>query len=231
MMKSSELVNKAKEIATKFKTLYVMGCFGAPMTPSNKKRYTANHKYNKQLVRTQMINNATSDTFGFDCVNLIKGILWGWKGDKSKTYGGASYCYNDVPDIGADTMITYCKDVSTDFSDIVPGEFVWMKGHCGIYIGDKQVIESTPKWDNCVQISNVANLGNTAGKSRKWTKHGKLPWVDYSEVTVNSDVPSDYAKESWEKLKAAGATDGSNPKGNATREQIAVMLDRLGLIK
>lgn len=49
-------------------------------------------------------------------------------------------------------------------------------------------------------------------------------------ITVNSNEPSDYAKESWEKLKAAGATDGSNPKGNATREQIAVMLDRLGLI-
>ena len=34
-----ELANKVKEIATKYKTLYVMGCFGAPMTNANKKRY------------------------------------------------------------------------------------------------------------------------------------------------------------------------------------------------
>ena len=230
MMKSSDLVNKAKEIATKFKTLYVMGCFGAPMTPSNKKRYSNNHKYNRQPARTQMINNATSDTFSFDCVCLVKGILWGWNGDNSKTYGGAIYNSNDVPDFSADTMITYCKEVSTDFNTIIPGEFVWMKGHCGIYIGDKKVVESSPKWKNGVQITNVANLGNTNGYSRKWTKHGKLPWVDYSDVTVNSDEPSDYAKESWTKLKLNGATDGTNPKNYATREQIAVILDRLGLL-
>lgn len=49
--------------------------------------------------------------------------------------------------------------------------------------------------------------------------------------TVNSDVPSDWAKESWERLKSTGATDGSNPHNPCTREQLAVILDRLGLIK
>ena len=66
MMKSSELVNKAKEIATKFKTLYVMGCFGAPMTASNKTRYCNNHSYNKDPDRQAMIKSASADTFGFD---------------------------------------------------------------------------------------------------------------------------------------------------------------------
>lgn len=32
MMKASELVSKALDIAKNDKTLYVMGCFGAPMT-------------------------------------------------------------------------------------------------------------------------------------------------------------------------------------------------------
>ena len=89
MMTNTEFVAKLKDIATNYKTLYVMGCFGAPMTTANKKRYTQNHSYNKQASRTAMINAATSDTFGFDCVCLIKGVLWGWSGDKNKTCGGA----------------------------------------------------------------------------------------------------------------------------------------------
>ena len=59
------------------------------MTAANKKRYTTNHSYNKAAARVKMINAASEDTFGFDCVCLIKGILWGWDGDKNATYGGA----------------------------------------------------------------------------------------------------------------------------------------------
>ena len=40
MMKVNEFVQKAKDIATKYKTLYIMGCFGSPMNDTNKKRYT-----------------------------------------------------------------------------------------------------------------------------------------------------------------------------------------------
>ena len=45
-MKASVFVDKVVDIAKKYKTLYVMGCFGAPMTETNKKRYTNNHEYN-----------------------------------------------------------------------------------------------------------------------------------------------------------------------------------------
>ena len=224
-MKVNDFIDKLKDIAMNYKTLYVMGCFGAPMTASNKTRYCNNHSYNKDPDRQAMIKSASADTFGFDCVCLIKGILWGWNGDTSKTYGGAVYKSNGVPDIGADTMITYCENISTNFSDIIPGEAVWLKGHIGVYVGNGEVVECTPAWKNKVQITKLT--------ARKWLKHGKLPWVDYS--TVNSsetnNTPSDYAKESWEKLKAVGATDGTNPKNPCTREQLAVILDRLGLIK
>ena len=91
MMTNIELANKLKDIAKNYKTLYVMGCFGAPMTAANKKRYTQNHSYNRQPTRTAMINAASADTFGFDCVCLIKGVLWGWNGDKNAIYGGAGY--------------------------------------------------------------------------------------------------------------------------------------------
>ena len=155
-MKSKVLVDKAVDIAQHYKTLYVMGCFGAPMTAANKKRYTQNHSYNKAAARVAMINAATADTFGFDCVNLIKGILWGWTGDKGKTYGGAAYPTaaalkaGACPDVGADGMIAKCTGVSTTgWASMLPGEAVWMSGHIGIYIGNGLAVECTPKGAAC----------------------------------------------------------------------------------
>ncbi|MCM1223828.1 MAG: phage tail tip lysozyme [Lachnospiraceae bacterium] len=205
MMKSKEFIRKATEIAKNYKTLYVMGCFGAPLTAANKKRYTQNHSYNKAADRTKMINAATEDTFGFDCVCLIKGILWGWSGDKSKTYGGSGYAVNGVPDIGADSMITKCTGVSTSgWASMVPGEAVWCSGHIGIYIGDGLAVECTPKWENQVQITAVGNIGKKSGyNTRTWTKHGKLPYVDYSDQTTAS-APSASGK--------APATTNTDPK-------------------
>lgn len=181
-----DLANRLKSVATDYKTLYVMGCFGAPMTQTNKARYCKNHSYNKKAERTAMIQAATEDTFGFDCVCLIKGILWGWSGDVSRTYGGAVYKANDVPDIGADSMIKVCKDVSTDFSGIEVGEAVWMEGHIGVYIGDGLAVECTPKWANKVQIT-ACNQSVTGYNRRNWIKHGKLPYIKY--IRVQEELP------------------------------------------
>ena len=183
MMKASEFVAKLKDIANNYKTLYVMGGFGAPMTESNKKVYIEQYSYNKKSARKAMIEAATADTFGFDCVCLVKGVLWGWNGDASKTYGGAVYQSNDVPDTTIENLLKSCSDVSDDFSNIVPGEFVTMKGHCGVYIGDGLAVECTPKWENKVQITAVGNIGDVEGyNTRTWVSHGKLPYVDYSDV-------------------------------------------------
>ena len=40
VMKAIDMVNKCKDIANNYKTLYVYACFGAPMTQRNKERYT-----------------------------------------------------------------------------------------------------------------------------------------------------------------------------------------------
>lgn len=174
-----DLATACLNVANNYKTLYVMGCFGAPMTASNKSRYIQENSYNQKSARKQKIMAATSDTFGFDCVCLIKGLLWGWDGNASKTYGGASYCANNVPDVGADQIINKCSDVSTDFSKISVGELLWMKGHVGIYIGNGQAVECTPSWKDCVQVTTVKNI--KSGTGHKWTKHGKLPYVTYDE--------------------------------------------------
>lgn len=188
-MTNYELAEMAIRIANKYKTLYVMGCFGAPLNEKNKKRYTQNHRYNMQPERTKMIMSATEDTFGFDCVNLIKGIVWGWDGDLSKTYGGAVYNTNGCHDYSADGMIQVCDGISTNFSDIMVGEAVWLRGHIGIYIGDGLVVESTPKWENKVQITACGNIGTKDGyNTRTWVKHGRLPFITYIKAAEEKPV-------------------------------------------
>lgn len=201
VMKASDFVNRLKDIATNYKTLYVMGCFGAPMTSKNKTRYCNNHSYNQKAARQALINAASSDTFGFDCVCLIKGVLWGWIGDKSKTYGGAVYKANGVPDVSADGMIKLCSNVTTDFSKIEIGEAVWMTGHIGIYIGDGLAVECSPKWANKVQIT-ACNCEKPGYNTRTWTKHGKLPYIEYDikEVTITKPIPTTSQSTIWNYL-------------------------------
>lgn len=124
-------------------------------------------------------------------------------GDKSKTYGGAGYAINGVPDIGADTMITKCTGVSTSgWANMVIGEAVWMSGHIGIYIGDGLAVECSPKWENKVQITAVGNIGSKPGyNTRRWTKHGKLPYVDYTGASAGGST--------------GGTSQGTASSGNA----------------
>lgn len=191
MITDKEFVTKLIDCAKNYKTLYVMGCFGAPMGfGNNRERYSNNNDYNRNPVRQRMIKNATGDTFGFDCVCLIKGILWGWLGKTDKVYGGATYVSNGVPDVGTEQMIAMCDGVSSNFSNIVAGELVWMNGHVGAYIGDGLVVECSPAWENDVQITCCANVKNVSGyHSRVWTKHGKLPWVKYTGGVVPTPTP------------------------------------------
>ena len=184
-----ELAAAVKKIATSYKTLYVMGCFGAPLKEEYKERYCKNNSYNKQPERTAMIKAASSDTFGFDCVCLIKGVLWGWRGDVNDKYGGATYESNGVPDRDCNVIFDKCSGKTTGFSKIEVGEAVWRQGHIGVYIGDGLAVECTPAWKNCVQITAVANIGNKSGyNSRRWTKHGKLPYVTYETASASSSA-------------------------------------------
>ena len=189
-----ELATACLNVAQNYKTLYVLGCIGAPMNQSNKNRYTNNLSYNMKAERKSKILAASADTFGFDCVCLIKSVLWGWAGDSSKVYGGATYASNGVPDINDEQMINACKDVTTDFSSIQVGEAVWMKGHIGLYIGNGLAVECTPSWADGVQITAVHNIGKKAGyNGRSWTKHGRLPYVSYeaSSEPVQAEKTND----------------------------------------
>ena len=258
IMTSVAFCAKALDIAENYKTSYMLGPWGWPATDKMITRATtngSNAQTNKKWL--SYANAIKGKGFLFDCVGLIKGILWGWSGDLSKSYGGAGYACNGVPDYGADTMITKCAGVSTDFSTIAPGEAVWMSGHIGIYVGGGIVVESTPKWKWGVQKSTCLNvtgkqLPGTAG-GRKWMKHGRLPWVDYSVSQKKddekeggdmpwyktlADVPDSY-KPTIRKLMERGVLNGySDPDPNSLEDnvlnvsedycRVMTTLDRMG---
>ena len=223
-MNNFELAAKCKAIALHYKTLYVLGGIGFPLTASMKKRCMQQYSYNAK--RRKMIEAASADTFGFDCVGIIKSILWGWNGDVNAIYGGAKYASNGVPDIGADYMITLCKNVSTDFRKIEIGEAVWKKGHIGVYIGGGLAVECTPAWANKVQITAVKNIGTRKGyESRTWTKHGKLPWVTYKPM---GDIDFDGSVTAADARLALRAAVGSEKLSEA--QQLAADADKDGQI-
>ena len=149
----------------------------------------------------------------FDCVVSIKSILWGFTADKNKYRGGTVYKSNGVADFTCNGGLDYCSDVSKDFSYLIPGEYLCMKGtshnHSGIYLGGGKVFEDTTGWKvrKCV-ISDVSRDGTRSlngKKSLKWTYHGKLNYIDYSKydedykkrVTANTKLLQEKLNEQW----------------------------------
>lgn len=184
-----ELAWACLEVAKNYKTLYVTGCFGWPMTNSNKARVKQNYSANRKEPRVSNINKASKDTFGFDCVNIIKGLLWGWNGNVNDVYGGAKYQANGVPDIDEGTMFNSCTNKSSDFNNIEVGEACWMQGHIGIYVGNGLCVECTPAWSNNVQVT-ACNRDVPGYNRRNWTQHGKLPYVTYTGKNDESIKPA-----------------------------------------
>lgn len=137
-----------------------------------------------------------------DCSGLIKGTLWGFPHD-----GRYGLIY---PDVNANTiMSTYCYNQSSNFNNITRGEFVWMSGHIGVYIGNGKVCECTPKWENGIQITKL--------NQRKWLKHGKSKWLDYSSnSTTNTNT-----NKIWDIEKIAkDVINGKYGNGHDTRKKM-----------
>ena len=197
-MKQSDFLKQAKKALEKH-TVYGSGAFGASIGkyPDQAKRYYDNTlkrcgQTEANKVKTEA---AKPPCWAFDCCGLIKAIIWGWDAVENSVYGGATYKSNGLPDLGAGSgksdLISYCQDVSDDFSKIAPGEMLWNDGHVGIYIGDGYAIECTTAWTGNVQKSTVTNIKKaaTGEHGRKWTKHGKLPWVEYEKAPAEIVCP------------------------------------------
>ncbi len=181
-MKASVFLKKIKDIEQNYKTMYAWGCFGCPLKASviAEKANQYSDWYTPSVIAA-LKKAGNRGAFGFDCVNLIKGVLWGWSGKANEKWGGAEYNSNGVLDLTADGFFDICKEFSNDFesTELLPGEAVWVTGHIGVYIGDGMVIECTPAWSGDVQKTICKNINHAEGKGRKWTAHGKIPYIQY----------------------------------------------------
>ena len=145
------------------------------------------------------------NVYSFDCWNLIKVVLSGWKPTgKVGSYIPTSKLVTG--DIDGATLLKNCDVRSKDFSQLkTPGSYLYLSNspHSGVYIGDTQlngrlynVIECTGAWKtHKVTLSYVAPDGgryNYKGgeKALAWTDWGLLNYVDYSDVQPVQPVPT-----------------------------------------
>ena len=110
MMKAADFAAACKRTATNYKTAYMLGTFGWPATAANISRAIKSNGTNAVRPAWQSKAYGIQDKgFLFDCVGLIKGILWGWNGSLTATYGGGKYASNGVPDVSDSGMIGVCS--------------------------------------------------------------------------------------------------------------------------
>ena len=175
-MTNLEFVDKLI-LALHSNNIYVNGCFGAVLKGSQLKRYTDNstNSYNKtHKDEIKLYATDHSPCFGFDCVGLIKGVLWGWKKNRLLTYGGASYQSNGVKDVSVKNFtLNYVKNKQVFEGKGKLGQVVWTKDfdHIAVYLGDGKILESTRYGNATIRIIDY--------KERKFDYIGDLSTIEY----------------------------------------------------
>ena len=199
---------------------YVYGAFGHVCTESNLNRLLTQYPENSAYIPT-----ARNKTFCWDCSGMIKSALWGFNFDSSQVYGGAQYCSNGVPDKNVDGFKSICSSVSTNFSNIIPGELLFTDGHIGVAINSTTAIECTPSWVNGIQLSAIGNVGTVAGlPTRTWQSHGRLDrFINYTSSATSTPsttqykqaVPARYFSKGYTGQYTVNSEIGVNVRANA----------------
>ena len=179
-MTNNQFLDKAKDIYN-LNTAYASGTFGQKYTDTFIKQKKAQYpKWYTDKRVADLKARAAKTLYLFDCVGLIKGIIWGFPKMVYESGG-----LKDVSDQGL--WDKYCINKSKDFNMIKPGAIVHIKGHVGIYIGDGKVIECTTKWGSKVIITALGNIGSIKGlNTRSWDEYGYLSILDNIPKTEQS---------------------------------------------
>lgn len=204
--------SKICEIATNT----ALGNYGKVMY-RNGSAYIPDYRYNVML----WVNNA----WHCDCLGFVHTMVNGFTGDKSKLGGGAVMDNFVLNSDEYTTLTKYCKEASNNFKSIVKGEFLYMSGHVGLYIGEIKpfkdgrvfnTAECTLAFGGGAMLTYVDNSGrryNHKGgtQSAAWEKHAKFSAVDYStDKTLKPLEIIDIVKD------VLNGKYGNNPKRQET---------------
>lgn len=158
--------------------------------------------------------------YSFDCWNLIKVILSGWKptgipGSKGNT--------KVTGDVDGKTLLSSCSNRSKDFASLsVPGTYLYLSSnpHAGIFVGEfssngktYNVIECTKGMyagQDGVTYSYVDKDGTRrawkGGNAKlKWSEYGLLSkYVDYGQYDIPATEPAKTTSKPVLKLGSKG---------------------------
>lgn len=130
---------------------------------------------------------------------------------------------------------TFCNHIrSSGFIPMVYASKSWFETYLDTKIigADVWLAQwgSKPTWGGKFTMWQYSEKGSVPGISGDVDMN--IGYVDYAANTVaENNTPSDWAKEAWSKAKDKGILDGTNPRNEITREQLAVILDRLSLFE
>ena len=203
MKTNLEFVTYLKSLLDK-NTVYMWGGYGTLVTSSfiksKAKQYPSHYPSSKVNYLKSLVGK---NYYSYDCAGMIKSY---WMSD----YGTKAVKYNRKYDKDAYGITIGMAKEKGNISTLpnIPGVLLYMKGHCGVYLGNNKVIECTSnekiskKKGGGVCISNL--------NQRKWTTWVKTRWLSYNDsvndnyliyVVKKGDTLSEIAQKYHVKVK------------------------------
>lgn len=188
-MKNTEFVQKAKE-ALNYKTIYAWGGFGNRATLSRINQFSARYPsyYSSGLINYLKANQ---DGYMVDCCGLIKSVFMG-------CIPNVEYQSKYDRDSDGITIGNATEAGSINTLPEIPGILLQMEGHCGIYLGDGKVLESTPNEAIAKRKYGGVCISNLS--DRKWLKWAKSKWIEYEEEQVTPTSKIDVIYQAYDNV-------------------------------
>lgn len=197
-------------------TVYMWGEFGRLVTNNTidgkKKQYPSHYddtkvKYLKSLVG--------KNYYAYDCAGLIKSYFMSDYGNKKVNYI-VSY---DKDAYGITVGTASEKDDISTLPEM-EGVLLYMKGHCGVYIGNGKVIECTSnQWISGIKYGKVCVSNLSARPWKTWTKSKWLSYItDEPIIDKEDEEVKDEPKIEEPKIEEPVNTDSVDGKTDIPSE-------------
>lgn len=178
MKSNKEFVDYLYNILSK-NTVYMWGEYGRLVTnktiSSKKYQYPDHYDDDKVKLLKSLVNK---NYYAYDCAGLIKSF---WMSNYGKD--DVKYVKKYDKDAYGITVGNASEKGSVDSIPEIPGLFLYMKGHCGVYIGNGLVIECTSN-ENYVTRSG-GGVGITNLNDRNWEVWVKSKWLSYDSLNLD----------------------------------------------